>query len=240
MLADERLISAFQPIAEAAHPGSVAGREALLRGIADDGSIVPAADLFPAAEAAGLLFQLDLAGRLCAIRCAAAQPHPGYLFINFAPTAIYDPAYCLRSTVRAIDEAGLEPGRIVFELTETHRAHDIDHLRRILTFYRSAGFLVALDDLGAGFSGLNLLHELRPDFVKLDRQLARDVGADAYRATILAHMLACARDLGVRTVVEGIESADDLAWVQAHGADLVQGYYIGRPALPAAVREATG
>ncbi len=235
VLADERLVTHFQPIVHAASPDAVYGHEALLRGESPTGDLIPPGRLFETARGAGLLFQLDLAARRAAIAGAARHGLPGALFVNFAPTAIYDPASCLRTTVAAIDAAGIAREQVVFEIVETERAHDPTHLRRILDYYRGAGFRVALDDVGSGYSSLNLIHLLRPDILKLDMELVRNVHADPYKARIAANLLDVANALGIEALAEGIETEEELAWVQAHGATYAQGYLIARPsAAPSA------
>lgn len=230
LLEEKRLTSHFQPIVYAADPSRVYGHEALLRGVRADGTLVSPGQLFDAARGAGVLFQLDLAARRSAIACAERQQLDTALFVNFAPTAIYDPRACLRSTVAAIDAAGLERRNVVFEIVETERAHDPAHLRRILDFYREAGFRIALDDVGAGYSSLNLIHLLRPDVLKLDMELVRDVHRDPYKARIAANLLNVATSLGIDALAEGIETEEELAWVREHGATYAQGYLIARPA----------
>ncbi len=230
LLQEERVTSHFQPIVHAADPTRPFAHEALLRGLDPAGELIPPGRLFDAARDAGFLFQLDLLARRTAIYDAARNDLTGCLFINFNPTAIYDPTFCLRTTVAAIDATGFSRERIVFEVTESDRAQDAGHLQKILTFYRSAGFRIALDDFGSGYSSLNLLHQLRPDFLKLDIELIRGVHADPYKALIARNILETARGLGLQTVAEGIETPEELAWVQAHGADFVQGYLLGRPA----------
>jgi len=230
LLEEERVTSHFQPIVHAADPTRVFAHEALLRGLDPVGELIPPGRLFDAARDAGFLFQLDLLARRTAIYDAARNDLTGCLFINFNPTAIYDPTFCLRTTVAAIDATGFSRDQIVFEVTESDRAQDAGHLQRILTFYRSAGFRIALDDFGSGYSSLNLLHQLRPDFLKLDIELIRGVHADPYKALIARKILETARELGLQTIAEGIETSEELSWVQAHGADFVQGYLLGRPA----------
>ena len=229
-MAERRLTAHFQPIVHAADAERVYGHEALLRGVDAEGAAIPPSRLFDAARGAGLLFQLDLAARRAAISAAHAHALRGALFINFTPSAIYDPASCLRSTVGAIDAAGIARSSVVFEVVETDRAHDPSHLKRILDFYRAAGFRVAIDDVGAGYSSLNLIHRLRPDLLKLDMELVRGVHEDAYKATIAAKILEVSASLGIETIAEGIECAEELAWVRAHGATYAQGFHIGRPA----------
>lgn len=230
LIAEERIVSYFQPIVHAAAPDEVYGYEALLRGIAPDGSLIPPKPIFDAAMAANALSALDLASRRNAIRTAAAHGLGSALFINFSPTSIYDPVYCLRSTFEAVRLAGLRPEQIVFEITETSAVQDPAHLRSILTVYRSYGFRIAIDDMGAGFSSLGLLHEVRPDIIKIDRGLVQGVHADPYKAAILKRLLGLSRELEAASVVEGIEDVEDLAWAQANGATFIQGFLLGRPA----------
>lgn len=229
MLEERRLTSHFQPIVHADAPDRIYGHEALLRGLAPDGALVSPGKLFDTARSAGLLFQLDLAARRSAIAAAFGQGLEGALFVNFAPTAIYDPRACLRSTVAAIDQAGMAREQVVFEIVETERAHDPGHLRSILDYYRGAGFRIALDDVGAGYSSLNLIHLLRPDILKLDMELIRDVDRDPYKARIAANLLNVATSLGIDALAEGIETEGELEWVREHGAKYAQGYLIARP-----------
>ena len=88
---------------------------------------------------------------------------------------------------------------------------------------------MALDDLGAGYSSLNLLARLRPDFVKLDMQLIRGIDEDPYKAVVVEKMLDLAREIGAVSVVEGVETEGEWRWAEAHRADLAQGFYCARP-----------
>ena len=230
MIRDRRLTSHFQPIVRMDEPREVFAYECLLRGRSADGSLVAPTRMYDAAREAELLFQLDREARLTAIREAVAHEIHENLFINFNPSSIYDPTYCLRSTISAIDEAGIEPGRVVFEVVESDHV-EVD-LLGIMTSYREAGFLVALDDLGAGYGSLNLLSDLRPDIVKLDMRLVRDVDRDRYKAGITSKLLEMALRLDIKTVAEGIETPGEFEWFRDHGADYAQGYYIARPGSP--------
>lgn len=239
ILREERLTVHFQPIVPAAAPGEVFAYECLLRGVGEDGTSISPGPMFDVARDAGLLFNLDRAARLKAIAEAESQKVSGTVFINFNPSSIYDPVYCLRSTMHAIDDSTFEPENIVFEIVESDETHDDDQLARILGFYREAGFRVALDDLGAGYGSLTRLARLRPDFVKLDMELVRDVHTDPYRAVIAAKILELAHDLDVRVVAEGVETKAQHDWLLAHGADYLQGYYFARPASPPPLPQST-
>jgi EAL domain-containing protein (putative c-di-GMP-specific phosphodiesterase class I) len=235
MLEEDRLTCFFHPIVDAKDPGEVFAFECLLRGQATDGSLVSPVELYDVARDADLLFNLDRAARLTAIKKAAEHGLDATgtrLFINFNPTSIYDPVYCLRSTVAAINATAFNPERIVFEVVESDQIEDLGHLARIADFYRSSGFKIALDDLGSGYGSLNLLGSLKPDFVKLDMQLIRGVDREPFKAAIVRKLLEMARDLGIETVAEGIETEAEWAWVREHGADYVQGYLFASPGNP--------
>lgn len=232
LLSAERLTSYFQPIVYAREPDQIFAHEALLRGFDEEGNIIPPGRIFSQAEAAGLVFQLDLLARQSAIRQANIHHIESPIFINFSPTSVYDPTTCLRMTVRAIDEAKIPHNRIVFEVMESEQPPDIAHLIRILKFYREAGFLIALDDFGTGYSNLDLIDQLRPDFIKLDMHLIRNVHLDPYKALITEKLLEIAQQLNIQTIAEGIECREELQWVSDRNATYVQGFFIGKPTTP--------
>lgn len=234
MLAEKRVTSHYQPIVDAKDTRKVYAYEALLRGFERDGALVPPGRMLTLARDADLLFQLDLAARLSAVREASRLGLKVPLFINFTPTAIYDPEFCLRSTVSAIKDAGLTPSDVVFEIIESDHTPNANHLKSLIAYYRRTGFRVALDDLGAGYSSLNLIHQLRPDIMKLDMELIRGIHQDPYKASITRKLLELAQQLGILTVAEGIETPEELRWVRTHGVDFVQGYLIAKPASPPA------
>jgi EAL domain-containing protein (putative c-di-GMP-specific phosphodiesterase class I) len=232
LLSQERIITHFQPIVYTSDTSLIFAQEALLRGVDDRGNLIPPGRIFAQAESAGLMFQLDALARTRAIREAKLYDMKELLFINFSPTSVYDPATCLRMTVRAIDEAGIPHSNIVFEVAESQHPPDIAHLMKILEFYRKAGFLIALDDFGSGASNLNLMHQLRPDFIKLDMQLIRNVHQDNYKGLITEKLLEVAAQLEIRTVAEGVETLEELEWIRQRGATFVQGYLIAKPTSP--------
>ncbi len=229
MLATERFTSYFQPIVSIKDTSQIFGYESLLRGLDEEGNLVLPAAILELATEAGLLPQIDQAARLSTINQVSRYQVSGHIFINFAPTSLYDPALCLRSTVEAIDTAGISHDRVVFEVVESDSPQDLAHLKAVLQYYREAGFLVALDDLGSGYSSLNLLHQLRPDFIKLDMELVRDVHQNLYKASITEKLLEITQKLNIQTVAEGIECIEELNWLRERGATLAQGHLIAKP-----------
>jgi EAL domain-containing protein (putative c-di-GMP-specific phosphodiesterase class I) len=244
VIENDRLSTVFQPIVYIEDGRGVFAYECLLRCATTDlneggtghtataGRVIYPKHLLDVARGAGLLFALDLAARRAAIREAARHNLDCKIFINFTPTAISDPIYGLQSTVRLVDELGLKREQIVFEIVESELIHDVAGLRRALDEYRAQGFGVALDDLGSGYSSLNLLAELRPDYVKIDRDLMAGVPEDAYRTLIAQKLLETAHALGIATIAEGVETPEQCAWLQTQAVDFAQGYHFARPACP--------
>lgn len=231
-LSDERIYTHFHPIVAAGNPTDIFAYECLARGKSEQGEDINPGLMFSIATQADLLFNLDRACRLAAIRGCAENNLTKTIFVNFSPGTIYNPEYCLQTTMQAIEQANLAPERIVFEVVETEEVKDIDHLLSILDYYRENGFRVALDDLGAGFSSLNLLTKLKPDFVKLDMDLVRNVNSDPYKAVITENLINMAKRLGAETIAEGVETVDEWQWVLDNGADYIQGFLFAKPAAP--------
>ena len=152
-----------------------------------------------------------------------------FLSINFLPNAVYQPESCIRSTFDAARTYGFPLERIVFEVAESEQVMDRPHLVNIFEAYRRFGFSTAIDDFGAGYSGLNLLTRFQPDIVKLDMDLIRGVDTDSVKQVVVRHTLAMLHDLGVTVVCEGIETAGELQVLTDLGVHLIQGYYIARP-----------
>ena len=234
ILRAKAVYSVFQPIVQIPQSGEVPtvfGYECLMRGEYQGHAVAPDT-MLQMARGADLLFQLDLAARRAAIVGAGRHHIREKVFINFSPNSIYDPAHCLRSTVNAVEEVGLKRDQVVFELTESERLPSLKHLQRIVEFYREEGFQVALDDVGAGYSSLNVLVQLKPDFVKLDIELVREVDRDPAKAIVARNLIETVGELGLCSVAKGIERPEELEWMREHGAPLAQGFLFARPAAP--------
>lgn len=203
------------------------GYEALLRATGPAGPLLPAA-LFGAAEDAGWLHVLDRIGRTTALRGAAGWLGTDLLFVNFLPTTIYRPQVCLRTTEQAAREAGLRLEQLVFEVTESERVTDLEHLADVFAYYRDRGCKVALDDLGAGYSSLNMLVRLQPDVVKLDKDLVQRL-PDKVSAAVVTAVVEIAHSYGGQVLAECVETADQATAARDLGVDLGQGWLFGRP-----------
>jgi len=230
VLASDRLDTFFQPIVDAKTPTRPYAHECLLRWRDEANSWKAPLSLFETARDADLLFQLDRRAREINIRNAAARGVSSKIFLNFMPTAIYDPRNCLQATQAVIDEVGIEPCDVVFEVVETEKIEDSAHLKSIMDYYKSHGYGVALDDLGSGYSTLQLLGELLPDYVKLDMELIRGVHQNRFKSELVRRIIDLAHGFDIRVVAEGIEVQEEAAWLMSQEVDFMQGYFFAKPA----------
>ncbi len=231
ILSNRRIESWFQPVISAAD-GSIWGYECLMRSTAANGDIINPGQMLEWARLEKLTFMLD---RICRERhlenAGKLNPPPNLQFlINFLPTAIYQPEYCLQSSLAAAERSGLTPSQITFEVVETEKVTDHEHLKRILNFYRQAGFKVALDDMGSGYAGLSLLGDLHPDLVKIDRELVAKCVESEFHKGICAAIVNLSKQHGQLVLAEGVETAEEKAVMDELGVDLFQGFFFGRPA----------
>jgi EAL domain-containing protein (putative c-di-GMP-specific phosphodiesterase class I) len=230
VLVEAEFWSVYQPVV-ALSDRSVVAHEALLRGVVD-GRDVGGGDLFFVAEAAGWLDRLDRIGRESAIVGAAPWLGDDDLYVNMDPTSIVRPQVCLASTERVVHETGISPAQLVVEIVESQAIADRGHLVSVLEHYRSLGWRVAMDEVGAGWSSRSLMTTLRPDVVKLDKDLVQQLPDDNARL-VLTTVTDLAHRLGAVVVAEGIETEQLAEEATAIGVDLGQGWLFGRPARPA-------
>ena len=214
---------AFQPFFQLS-TNSVFGYEALVRGPHQE----PAAEILARVNDRNR-YRFDQACRVRAIEWANRVGLQGMLSINFMPNAVYKPETCIRATLRAAERLQFPTERIMFEVTEGEQIKDHAHLRNIFTEYKRQGFRTAIDDFGAGYSGLNLLAEFQPDYIKLDMALTRNIDQDRIRQSIVCGILETCRDLGLEVIAEGVETPDECRFLHEHGVDLFQGYLFARP-----------
>jgi EAL domain-containing protein (putative c-di-GMP-specific phosphodiesterase class I) len=149
------------------------------------------------------------------------------------PNAVYEPRACNQKSLAAASRAGFPPHNLMFEFTENERIADPAHVESIVRTYKELGFWTALDDFGAGYSGLNLLARLQPNLIKIDMELVRNIDASQSRQVIVAGVVSIARQLGIEPLAEGVETEAELTVLRAAGIELFQGFYFARPALMA-------
>src|SRR4051794_40271090 len=210
----------FQPIVRLSDLGTI-GYEGLARFPTPPGMVALPPDVTLAAAArAGIRDDLEVA---CwrAIAAAGVPPHGRLLWVNLSPEALGHPGL--------LELAGKLPSRLVIELTEQDTVLNHALLRERLKPWIARGALIAVDDAGAGFTSLEYVAAIRPDFLKLCRGMVAGVDMDSSREAVLRATAAFAREVGARVVAEGIERPEELAALRALGIDYGQGYLFGRP-----------
>ena len=214
---------AFQPIVDL-RDNSIFAYEALVRGCDGSGA---AAILGKVNEQNRYAF--DQACRVKAVELASRLQISCFVSINFLPNAVYQAATCIRATLEAARRFGFPTERLIFEITENEELVDKEHLKSIIREYRLKGFKTAIDDFGAGYSGLNLLAEFQPDIIKLDMTLVRSIGTDPVRQAIVQGILGVCKALNIEVIAEGVETNAELQQLLALGINFYQGYLFAKP-----------
>lgn len=228
LIVDNRFTSHMQPIMDMASQ-QIFGYELLMRPLAGQTAFQPY-ELFQVAQQTGLHSFLDRSARISAIQTSAVHIPKGIKrFINFLPSSIYNPNYCLSHTFKAIERFEQDPSDFVFEVVETEKIDDVAHLKEIFEVYKKHGIQVALDDVGSGFATLDVLAELKPHFVKIDRDLISHCNQDDQKQQLISAIVQSAQSFGAVVLAEGIEEKEELAYCQSQHISLAQGYLIGKP-----------
>ena len=228
IIVNKQLHAQFQPIVSL-RDGQVFGYEALIRG-PKGGTLRRPGALYRAAEKARMVSWFDLA---CQEQCFARAARQGlrhHLFINMEAEGLAFMDMHERSLATRARDAGLTPASIVVEITERQAVEDFPRLMHALEKLREQGFKIAIDDAGAGYNSLHAIAELRPDFIKIDRALVRNLDVNGAHRALLSALVSYARNIGTRVLAEGSETREELATLIDLGVTYGQGYLMGRPA----------
>jgi EAL domain-containing protein (putative c-di-GMP-specific phosphodiesterase class I) len=227
IICGERIIPLFQPII-LLHNNTLYGHEALSR-ISGGTKIGTTEDLFAKAEKCGLTYPLDMLCRKKALIRAKELDIPGKLFLNVCPNLIQSSGHERGVTAALLDELQIERSRIVFELTERTLITDYDLFLRALSHYREQGYSIAIDDLGSGYAGLEMLARTEPDYVKLARFLIAGIDTSSTRQALVETLVTFCARIGAAVIAEGIERREELEFLCSAGVSMGQGYLLGRP-----------
>ena len=219
---------AAQPIV-GAKDGVIFGVELLARSVSTRFTSVTM--LVEAAEKLGRV--LGFGRRVRQIAAAADVSKDHALFINLHSLELDDEdLYSEKNPLRHIGS------KVIFEVTERHSIDQVKNLKEKVALLRDLGFWIAVDDMGAGYAGLNSFAALRPDIVKLDMAIVRGIDQDPYRRTLVRSMTAMCRDFGIPLVAEGVETEAEKAVLVDLGCDFLQGFLCGKPLPPGSLQSA--
>jgi EAL domain-containing protein (putative c-di-GMP-specific phosphodiesterase class I) len=221
---DPSFTFAFQPIVDA-NAREVFSHEALIRGLSNE----PAYRILGQVRADRLL-AFDQKARVEAIGLAARLGIDSRLNLNFIPQSLHSRTSIL-TTLEAADRFHLPIDRLILEVTEGAVIDDQAQFAEVINEYRGLGLKVAIDDFGAGYSGLNLLTDFQPDQIKLDMKLVRGIEHHGPRQAIVHAIDQVCRDLGIDVIAEGVETVEEYAWLTNAGVRLFQGYLFAKPAF---------
>lgn len=244
ILSKRHLSALFQPIIHM-QSGAIIGYEGLIRGPSDSPLHAPM-NLFKVARANHLTLQVEHLCRRIVLERFAELDLPGKLFLNVSPECLLLRDARHGETLGYIAQLGINPERVIIELTENQPTYDYDLMREAVLHYRNMGFQIAIDDLGEGFSSLRLWSELRPEYVKIDMHFIQGINADPVKLQFVRSIQGIAEHSDTFVIAEGIETQAELLVLRDLGIGFGQGYHLGRPnpaparALPAEVVKALG
>ncbi|MCX7843106.1 MAG: EAL domain-containing protein [Clostridia bacterium] len=227
ILENNQITTSFQPIISL-KDGSVLGYEALSRG--PSGSILESpANLFDVARVYGKLWELEYLCRIKALENSAKADSRSYFFLNVDPDIINDEKFKKGFTKEFLKKFGIDPGSIVFEITEKNSIADINSFKKTIDNYKDQGYKIAIDDTGSGYSGLKLITEIHPHFIKLDMSLIRGLDRDGLKYALIKTFYEFCLVTDIKLIAEGIETENELNALIDIGINYGQGYYIQKP-----------
>lgn len=222
------LRTVFQPIFSFRN-GQVHGYEGLIRGPEGHPLANPVA-LFKAAFEAGRLEAMEVLAARLLCEGFLSQQLPGRLFINTSPMSLISAARTDHDMVAELRRMGVDPSRVVIELSESYPVDDFAALRDAIRFFSDRGCHLAVDDLGAGYAGLRVWAELQPDYVKVDRHFIESIHSEPVKREFVRSICDISQATGCQVVAEGVETEAELDTLRSLGCQFVQGYLTGRPA----------
>lgn len=227
ILDQKRIQTVFQPIVSL-HDGTVYGYEALSRGPLNSPLHNPET-LFKCAQHHDKLWELEFLCRLKAFEAASEMTMEFRIFLNVNPNIMEDIKFRKGFTKEYLEKFSIDPKRIVFEITENEAISNVSDFIKTIDNYKEQDYRIAIDDAGAGYSGLNLISDIHPNFIKLDMKLVRDIDKDVTKQSLIRslHDFACFTDTAL--IAEGIETREELQMLIEIGVRYGQGFYLQRP-----------
>ncbi|MEZ0212383.1 MAG: putative bifunctional diguanylate cyclase/phosphodiesterase [Xanthobacteraceae bacterium] len=223
----------FQPLVDVA-TGRISGCEALLRWRHPERGMVAPVDFIRVTEETGLIIPLGEWVLEEACRQAASWPVAIPVAVNLSPVQFTD-RHLVEAVQGALQRSGLPPARLELEITESVLLREDDSTLAMLHELRRLGVAVALDDFGTGYSSLSYLRSFPFDNIKVDQVFVRDIAERADCQAIVKSVISLGRSLGMTTTAEGVETEEQVSYLQSMGCDQAQGYFYSRPLPPEAL-----
>lgn len=227
IIEDGNITTLYQPIISL-RDSSIVGFEALSRGPVGSGLYLPN-DMFRIASECEYLWELELVCRTKALESAFKQKKEIKIFLNVNPNVLHDEKFRNGFTKEFIKKYDKKPEDIVFEITERSAVNDINGFKQTVMHYKEQNYRIAIDDAGAGYSGLNLISDIHPHFIKLDMQLIREINKNGFKRALVQGMYEFSKTSDTLLIAEGIETEEELRALINIGIQYGQGYLIQRP-----------
>lgn len=151
------------------------------------------------------------------------------VFLNIQPQVLTDSAYRSGKTLELLDKFNLSPSQVVLEMTEKEAVIDYNRFEKIIENYRLQGFRVAVDDAGTGYNSLKTLAYLKPEFIKIDKSLIRNINIQPAQQQLVELLVEFSLQSKTNVIAEGIETLSELEFIQKLGVQFGQGYALGKP-----------
>src|SRR6056297_646165 len=227
ILDSKKLSTLYQPIISL-RDSSILGYEALSRGPVGS-SLYSPIKLFEFAEKYNKLWDLEYLCRKTIIKNSKKLDDKYKLFLNVSPDIINDNRFIQGFTKNYLIENKISPDKIVFEITENTAIDNMAEFKNTIENYRMQNYEIAIDDAGAGYSGLNLISDVNPNYIKLDMKLIRDIDKDFIKQSLIKSMVEYATLTNTDLIAEGIETKNELDKLIDLGIKYGQGFYIQKP-----------
>jgi len=227
ILEEKAIETVFQPVISL-QTGQVYGYEALTRGPINTVLHNPE-NLFDYALKNGKLWELENLCRANALKCAYELQAEGKLFLNVNPNIMNDPKFKQGFTKEFLSLFNMDSDTIVFEITEREAINNLKDFINTIDHYKKQFYQIAIDDVGSGYSGLNIITDVRPHFIKLDMKLTRNINTDRTKQLLVRSLCEFANYSQIHIIAEGIETVEELDTLIDIGVHFGQGYYIQKP-----------
>jgi diguanylate cyclase (GGDEF)-like protein len=208
--------------------GKTVGFEALIRWKHPERGMIPPGEFISVAEETGMIAPIGNWVLRKACEDAKLLPEDCFVAVNISPVQFMTRDF-VGSVRAAIAASGIAPGRLELEITETAMMQDRERAAAILRELTAMGITVAVDDFGTGYSNLSFLIDFSFHKLKIDRSFVSRMETDANSGAVISSIVGLSRALGVHTIAEGVETANQATLLKAAGCEVVQGFYFGRP-----------
>lgn len=227
IIEEKQIDTVFQPIASL-NTGKIEGYEALSR-ITAKNPAIGIEGLFSWAKKNECLWELEKVCRMRALEKGRVKPDGSKLFLNVDANIMYDPNLKAGFTRQILEQYNLIPAEVIIEVTEKSTIVDDQAFASAIEHYKNQDFSIAIDDFGAGYSGINRACAYAPEYIKLDMEMVRNVQEDSLKKAAIKGIVQFCKESDIKVIAEGIESREELLTLLSLGVDYGQGYFLGKP-----------